>query len=127
MHAAACAATWHPHCLATAACATAAPRAEQRHVVKVPPMQTLSDALAAAAPKFRPPLVPGRVRLLLNKKPLDLATPFRLLNVPAGSRLDVVKQGARAHAVLVCAIAWRVCAMLCCVAMGRQRGPLRCS
>lgn len=53
-------------------------------------MQTLSEALAAAASKFKPALVPGQCSLALNKKPVDLHTPFRLLNVPAGSKLEVI-------------------------------------
>jgi hypothetical protein len=66
------------------------PPAEQKHVVKVPPMQTLSQALAAAASKFKPALVPEQCALHFNKKPVDLHTPFRLLNVPAGSKLEVL-------------------------------------
>lgn len=58
-------------------------------MIKVPPMQTLSEALAAAASKFKPALVPGRCSLQHNKKAVDLNTPFRLLNVPAGSKLEI--------------------------------------
>lgn len=53
-------------------------------------MQTLAQALAAAASKFKPALVPEHCALHFNKKPVDLHTPFRLLNVPAGSKLEVL-------------------------------------
>jgi len=64
--------------------------AEQKHVVKVPPMQTLFEALQAAGSKFKPALVPQQCALQYNKKPVDLNTPFRLLNVPAGSKLEII-------------------------------------
>jgi hypothetical protein len=66
--------------------------AEQKHVIKVPPMQTLSEALQAASSKFKPALVPAHCSLQYNKKPVDLHTPFRLLNVSAGSKLEVLIQ-----------------------------------
>jgi hypothetical protein len=53
-------------------------------------MQTLLQALEAAASKFKPALVPAHCSLQYNKKPVDLNTPFRLLNVPAGSKLEVL-------------------------------------
>jgi hypothetical protein len=53
-------------------------------------MQTLAQALAAAASKFKPALVPEHCTLQYNKKPVDLSTPFRLLNVPAGSKLEIL-------------------------------------
>lgn len=59
-------------------------------MVKVPPMQTLLEALQAASSKFKPALVPQQCALQYNKKPVDLNTPFRLLNVPAGSKLEVI-------------------------------------
>ncbi|KAF8073148.1 ASPSCR1 [Scenedesmus sp. PABB004] len=65
---------------------------EQKHAVKVTAMQTLADVLAGAAGKFRPPLAPGGVSLSLRGKALDLATPFRLLNVPAGSKLEITRK-----------------------------------
>ena len=61
--------------------------AEQKHVVKATPMQTLKDVLQAASSKFRPALVAEQCDLQLNKKAVDLNTPFRLLNIPAGSKL----------------------------------------
>lgn len=62
---------------------------EQRHVAKVGPMATLRPALEQAAAKWRPPLDVRSAQVLLNRKPVDLDTPFRLLNVPSGARLDV--------------------------------------
>ncbi|KAI8467936.1 MAG: hypothetical protein J3K34DRAFT_23578 [Monoraphidium minutum] len=62
---------------------------EQRHVAKMGPMATLRGALADVAPKWRPAVDAATARVLLNKKPVDLDTPFRLLNIPSGSRLDV--------------------------------------
>lgn len=53
-------------------------------------MQTLAQALAAAASKFKPALVPEQCTLQYNKKPVDLNAPFRLLNVPAGSKLEIL-------------------------------------
>jgi hypothetical protein len=53
-------------------------------------MQTLSEALQAASSKFKPALVPEQCSLQYNKKPVDLHTPFRLLNVSAGSKLEVL-------------------------------------
>lgn len=64
---------------------------EQKHVCKVPPMQTLADAAQAVSAKFKPPLAAGTFELHLHKKPVDLGTPFRLLNVPAGSKLEIIK------------------------------------
>lgn len=58
-------------------------------MVKVPPMQTLLQTIQAAAGKFKPALVPEQCTLQYNKKPVDLNTPFRLLNVPAGSKLEL--------------------------------------
>lgn len=55
-------------------------------------MQTLAQALAAAAGKFKPALVPEHCAMHFSKKPVDLHTPFRLLNVPAGSKLEVLIQ-----------------------------------
>jgi hypothetical protein len=55
-------------------------------------MQTLSEALQAASTKFKPAFVPEQCSLQYNKKPVDLHTPFRLLNVPAGSKLEVLIQ-----------------------------------
>lgn len=69
--------------------------AEQKHIVKVPPMQTLSQAVQAAAAKFKPALVPEHCVLQYNKKSVDLHTPFRLLNIPAGSKLEVIILGER--------------------------------
>jgi hypothetical protein len=74
---------------------------EQKHVAKVGPMARLRDALAEGAAKWRPPLDPATAVVTLAKKPVDLDTPFRLLNIPSGSRLDVARgtagpQGAAA-------------------------------
>jgi hypothetical protein len=66
---------------------------EQKHVAKIGPMATLRGALADAAAKWRPPVDASTASVLLAKKPVDLDTPFRLLNIPAGSRLDVVRGG----------------------------------
>ena len=62
-------------------------------------MAPLSSVLPDVCAKLRPALEPGAVELRLHKegKALDLASPFRLLNVPAGSRLDIVPRGACAH------------------------------
>eukprot|EP00882_Tetradesmus_deserticola_P028358 GHRQ01031589.1.p1 GENE.GHRQ01031589.1~~GHRQ01031589.1.p1 ORF type:complete len:403 (+),score=161.86 GHRQ01031589.1:119-1210(+) len=65
---------------------------EQKHAVKVTAMQTLTDVLQAASSKFKPPLQVDMCELQLSKKPVDLRTPFRLLNVPAGSKLEVVRK-----------------------------------
>jgi hypothetical protein len=54
-------------------------------------MQTLADVLQAASSKFKPALQHEQCELHLGKKPLDLRTPFRLLNVPAGSKLEIIK------------------------------------
>lgn len=62
-------------------------------------MQTLSQALAAAASKFKPALVPEHCSLQYNKKPVDLNTPFRLLNVPAGSKLQILIHSKSANDV----------------------------
>lgn len=68
---------------------------EQKHVAKVGPMAPLRAALAEAAQKWRPPLDVAAAEVLLNGKArVDLDTPFRLLNLPPGARLDVVR-GAR--------------------------------
>jgi hypothetical protein len=64
---------------------------EQKHVVKVTAMQTLTDVLQAASSKFKPALQPEQCELQLSKKPVDLRTPFRLLNVSAGSKLEIIK------------------------------------
>lgn len=72
---------------------------EQKHVAKIGPMGTLRTALAEAAPKWRPPVDPATAQVVCNKKPVDLDTPFRLLNLPAGSRLDVVRGEGRLSAV----------------------------
>lgn len=64
---------------------------EQKHVAKVGPMAHLRAALTEAAAKWRPPVDPATAQVLLNKKPVNLDTPFRLLNIPSGSRLDVVR------------------------------------
>lgn len=65
--------------------------AEQRHVVKCTPMTPLSTILSEACGKFKPALDPSGCQLVLNKKPVDLTLPFRLANIPSGSRLDVIK------------------------------------
>ncbi|GBF90266.1 hypothetical protein Rsub_03399 [Raphidocelis subcapitata] len=75
---------------------------DQKAVVKVGPMATLRGVLADAAAKWRPPLDLATVQLHLNKKPVDLDTPFRLLNAPSGSRLEVVA-GAPAPAAAAAA------------------------
>lgn len=64
---------------------------EQKHVAKLGPMAHLRAALVEAAVKWRPPVDPATAQVLLNKKPVDLDTPFRLLNIPSGSRLDVIR------------------------------------
>lgn len=64
--------------------------AEQKHAVKVTPMARLADALAEACAKFRPPLDPATCQIHAARKPVDLQTPWRLLNLPSGARLDVV-------------------------------------
>ena len=56
-------------------------------------MAPLSSVLPDVCAKLRPAVAPGAVELHLNKKALDLGSPFRLLNVPAGSRLDIVPRG----------------------------------
>jgi hypothetical protein len=63
---------------------------EQKHVVKVGPMAPLTAALQEACSKFRPALDPGRCLVQYSKKPVDMNTPFRLLNIPAGSKLEVI-------------------------------------
>ena len=83
---------------------------EQKHVAKLGPMATLRSALADAAAKWRPPVDAATASVTLNKKPVDLDTAFRLLNIPSGSRLDVVR-GALQGAVLrkgCCMLALRV-------------------
>ena len=64
-------------------------KTEQKHVVKVGPMAPLAAALQEACSKFRPALDPGRCLVQYQKKHVEINTPFRLLNIPAGSRLDV--------------------------------------
>jgi hypothetical protein len=54
-------------------------------------MQTLAEAVEAVSSKFKPALAAGSYELQLNKKAVDLNTPFRLLNVPAGSKLEIVR------------------------------------
>jgi hypothetical protein len=71
---------------------------EQKHVAKVGPMAKLRGALAEGAAKWRPPLDVAGAQVLLAKKPVDLDTPFRLLNIPSGSRLDVVRGARRSGA-----------------------------
>lgn len=66
-------------------------RTEQKHVVKVTAMQTLTNVLQAASSKFKPALQLEQCELQLSKKAVDLRTPFRLLNVPAGSKLEIIK------------------------------------
>lgn len=54
-------------------------------------MVPLSSLLEEACAAFKPRLDPSCCQLVFNKKPLDLATPFRLANIPNGSRIDVIK------------------------------------
>lgn len=54
-------------------------------------MQTLAEAVQTVSSKFKPALAAGSYELQLNKKAVDLNTPFRLLNVPAGSKLEVIR------------------------------------
>lgn len=54
-------------------------------------MMLLSDALVEACSKLRPALDASQCTLKFNKKPVDLKTPFRLLNIPAGSKLEIIK------------------------------------
>lgn len=53
-------------------------------------MVPLSTLLQEACRSFKPPLDPCQCQLVLNRKPLDASLPFRLANIPSGSRLDVV-------------------------------------
>ncbi|GLI63244.1 hypothetical protein VaNZ11_006139 [Volvox africanus] len=63
----------------------------QRQVVKATAMAPLSSLLAEACAKMKPPLDPAHATLICNKKPLtDLSCPFRLANIPNGSRLTLL-------------------------------------
>lgn len=61
----------------------------------MPPMATLEQYVVEACAKFRPTLDPARCRLHHNKAPVDLGTPLRLLNLPSGTKLEVVLGEAR--------------------------------
>ena len=55
-------------------------------------MALLAAVLADACSKFKPALDPNHHMLMLNKKPVDLGLPFRLANIPSGTRLDLVRR-----------------------------------
>eukprot|EP00879_Flechtneria_rotunda_P020306 GHRR01021354.1.p1 GENE.GHRR01021354.1~~GHRR01021354.1.p1 ORF type:complete len:120 (+),score=33.07 GHRR01021354.1:425-784(+) len=64
---------------------------EEKHVHKLHSMQTVADALQAISTKFKPALIPHQCEVKFKKQPVDLNTPFRLLNIPAGSKLEIIK------------------------------------
>ncbi|KAF6257927.1 hypothetical protein COO60DRAFT_1701571 [Scenedesmus sp. NREL 46B-D3] len=68
-------------------------------------MQTLTDVLQAASSKFKPPLQADECELQLSNKTIDLRTPFRLLNVPAGSKLEIIKNATATPAAAAAAAA----------------------
>lgn len=74
-------------------CTRARNTTEQRVSLKPTAMAPLSSLLQEACGKFKPALDPATSGLLFNKKPLDLGMPWRLANIPSGSRLDVVRGG----------------------------------
>lgn len=63
-------------------------------------MTPLSAVLEEACSKMKPALAPGEHALACGKplKPVDLSLPFRLANIPSGSRLELVRSAAAAPA-----------------------------
>lgn len=62
----------------------------RRHNVKAGPLKTLSAVLEEVCGKVKPSLDPGLCKLMHKGVVQDLSTPLRLLNMPSGTKLELV-------------------------------------
>ena len=70
-------------------------------------MGPLLAAVASVAAKFRPPLNAAAVVLQHKSKGVELDVPFRLLNLPAGAKLEITR-------IRECLLLFTACAALHC-------------
>lgn len=62
----------------------------KRYNVKVGPLKTLSAVLEEVCGKVKPALNPGCCKLMHKGAVQDLSTPLRFLNIPSGTKLELI-------------------------------------